>query len=76
LRATRAEAAGGLTDIGRLADLLGRIDGRIQHRRLERISPLAVPALLEVGREQVHGNEDALLADAEDLIREAMEGQG
>jgi ATP-dependent Lhr-like helicase len=74
LRATRADAAGGLTDIRRLADMLTRVKGRITHRRLDRISPLAVPVLLEIGREQVHGNEDDLLADAETLIAEAMDG--
>jgi ATP-dependent helicase Lhr and Lhr-like helicase len=73
LRATRADAATGLTDIKRLGEMLGRIKGRITHRVLDRISPLAVPVLLEIGRETVHGNEDALLEDAETLIREAME---
>ena len=73
LRATRNDAARGLTDIGRLADLLARVRGRIDHRRLDRVSPLAVPILLEVGREQVYGSAmDALLEEAEALIREAM----
>jgi ATP-dependent Lhr-like helicase len=52
--------------------MLGRVRGHITHRRLDRISPLAVPVLLEIGKEQVHGNEDDLLADAETLIAEAM----
>jgi ATP-dependent Lhr-like helicase len=73
LRATRADAATGLTDIKRLGEMLGRIKGHITHRRLERISPLAVPVLLEIGKETVYGNEDALLEDAEALIAEAME---
>jgi ATP-dependent Lhr-like helicase len=72
LRATRADAAGGLTDVKRLADMLSRVQGHITHRRLTRISPLAVPALLEIGKEQVYGNEDALLEDAATLIAEAM----
>ena len=72
LRATRADAATGLTDIKRLGEMLGRIKGHITHRRLDRISPLAVPVLLEIGRETVYGNEDALLEDAETLIAEAM----
>ncbi|GGF48294.1 DNA ligase-associated DEXH box helicase [Aliidongia dinghuensis] len=74
LRATRADAATGLTDIKRLGELLSRIKGRITHRRLDRISPLAVPVLLEIGRETIYGNEDALLEDAETLIRDAMGG--
>ena len=74
LRATRSDAARGLTDIGRVAGLLRRVGGRLHHRRLDRISPLAVPVLLEIGREQVYGSAiDALLDEAaDDLIREAM----
>jgi ATP-dependent Lhr-like helicase len=72
LRATREDAAGGLTDIRRVGEMLGRVRDHIDHRRLDRISPLAVPVLLEIGKEQVYGNEDELLADAEALIAEAM----
>ncbi|MCX7931846.1 MAG: ligase-associated DNA damage response DEXH box helicase [Rhodovarius sp.] len=75
LRATRAEAAAGLTDVARIAALLARVRGRIRHRRLARVSPLAVPALIEEGREWVAGGaEEALLAEAEALIAEATEG--
>lgn len=75
LRATRADAAQGLTDIRRLGDMLARVKGRITQRRLERVSPLAVPVLLEIGRESVYGNafDDLLDEAAEDLIAEAME---
>ncbi|MCB9948323.1 MAG: ligase-associated DNA damage response DEXH box helicase [Rhodospirillaceae bacterium] len=74
LRATRLDAARGLTDVGRLAGMLARVRGRITHRRLERISPLAVPILLEVGREHVYGSalDDLLKEAAEDLVAEAM----
>ncbi|HET6520426.1 MAG TPA: helicase-related protein, partial [Geminicoccaceae bacterium] len=68
LRATRAEAAAGLTDVRRLADLLVGVRGRIRHVRLPRISPLAVPVLLEIGRETVYG------AAEEDLLEEAASG--
>jgi ATP-dependent Lhr-like helicase len=73
LRATRADAARGLTDIKRLADLLKRAKGRISLQRLDRVSPLAVTVLLEIGRESVWGEaRDALLAEAEEaLVREA-----
>ncbi|RKQ73884.1 ligase-associated DNA damage response DEXH box helicase [Oceanibaculum indicum] len=73
LRATRADAAGGLTDISRLSAMLGRVKGRITHRRLDRISPLAVPVMLEIGREQVYGAglDDLLDETAEALIEEA-----
>ena len=74
LRATRADAGAGLLDVSRLADMLSRIKGRIMHKRLQRISPLAVPVMLEIGKERVKGEaEDLLLSEAEDdLIREAM----
>ena len=74
LRATRADAAGGLTDIGRLGAMLKRVKGRISLRALDRVSPLAVPVLLEIGREQVYGEalDLALNEAAEDLVREAM----
>ncbi len=73
LRATRQDAAGGLTDIGRLAEMLTRVQGRIRHRRLDRVSPLAVPVLLEIGKEQVYGTAiDELLDEgAQALIEEA-----
>lgn len=73
LRATRADAARGLTDIRRLADLLVQVQGKIDVRHLDRVSPLAVPILLEIGKEQVHGGAlDTLLEEAEaDLIAEA-----
>ncbi|MDD2861344.1 MAG: helicase-related protein, partial [Acidiphilium sp.] len=73
LRATRADAAHGLVDLARIAGMLARVQGRITHRRLRRVSPLAVPVLLEIGREQVRGGEaeDALLAEAEALLAEA-----
>jgi ATP-dependent Lhr-like helicase len=78
LRATWADAAGGLLDVGRLAEMLARVKGRIRHRRLDRVSPLAVPALIEIGRETVDGSSanDALLAEAEaELVAEAMGGE-
>jgi ATP-dependent Lhr-like helicase len=47
LRATRQEAAGGLTDVARIGLVLARAKGRIRHMALDRVSPLAVPALIE-----------------------------
>jgi ATP-dependent Lhr-like helicase len=75
LQATRQDAATGLLDIGRLGDMLKRIKGHITHRALEHISPLAVPVMLEIGKEHVHGEaQDVLLAEAaDDLIAEALE---
>jgi ATP-dependent Lhr-like helicase len=75
LRATRAEAAFGLTDVRRIGTMLARAKGRIRHRRLDQVSPLAVPAMLEIGREWVAGDaEDALLAEAAALVHDATDG--
>jgi ATP-dependent helicase Lhr and Lhr-like helicase len=72
LRATRADAATGLLDVRRLADLL--VEGRIRHRALDRVSPLAVPAMLEIGKESVEGAgiDDLWDEAAEALVAEAM----
>ena len=74
LRAARADAATGLLDIRRLGEMLARIRGRIVHKALDHLSPLAVPVLLEIGREMVHGEaSEGMLAELEaDLVREAM----
>jgi len=74
LRATYQDAGTGLLDIARLGDMLARVKKRIVTRRLERVSPLAVPALLEISREMVAGAVDeAILRENEDaLIRDAM----
>ncbi len=73
LRGARADAATGLLDLKRLGDMLSRIQGRITHRELDRVSPLAVPVMLEIGREAVYGEaSDELLAEAADeLVKEA-----
>ena len=74
LHATRADAARGLTDIRRLGNFLVRIQGRIDTRVLNRVSPLAVPILLEIGRENVAGGALGTLLDEAEaaLIEEAM----
>ena len=75
LRAARADAAAGLLDIRRLGDMLSRIRGRIIHQALDHVSPLAVPVMLEIGREWVYGEaSEVVLAEAEaQLVKEAME---
>jgi ATP-dependent Lhr-like helicase len=77
LEAAWADAATGLLDIARLGDFLRRIKGKIRHEPLDRVSPLAVPVLLEIGQELVYGGnvgEHILREAAEDLVREAMHG--
>jgi len=75
LRAARADAATGLLDVRRVSEMLSRIRGRIIHKALDHVSPLAVPVMLEIGREMVYGEaSDALLAEAADeLVKEAMQ---
>jgi ATP-dependent helicase Lhr and Lhr-like helicase len=74
LRAAWDDAADGLIDIHRLAELLRRIKGQLLHRALDTVSPLAVPVLLEIARESIYGEaHDALLSEASGaLIDEAM----
>ena len=74
LRAAWQDAAAGLLDIRRLGGALSRIKGRISHVSLDRISPLAVPVMLEIGKEPIYGEgHDSILEDAaEDLIAEAV----
>ncbi len=78
LRATRADVASGLTDVRRLGDMLARVRGHITLRDLDGVSPLAVPILLEIGRESVYGEAvDTLLDEAAtELIEDATEGDG
>ena len=74
LRAARADAATGLLDIRRLGEMLSRVRGRIIHKALEKVSPLAVPVMLEIGREAVFGeaSETVMAEAADELIKEAM----
>ena len=76
LKAAFADAATGLVDVARLGAFLQRICGRIRHVPLTRVSPLAVPAMLEIGRESVPGEaSETLLREARDeLIAEALGG--
>ncbi|MEE7479176.1 ligase-associated DNA damage response DEXH box helicase [Methylobacterium hispanicum] len=74
LRAARQDAATGLLDVRRLGMMLERIQGRIIHRALDRVSPLSVSVMLEIGREKVYGEgADEILAEAEaQLLEEAL----
>lgn len=64
LRVTRTEAMRGLVDFGRIEDMLDRIEGRIDHVPLDRLSPLSAPLFLEPGRVPVVGaGQERLLAE-------------
>ncbi len=73
LEAAWADARERLTDVARLGDLLDRAAGTMVHQRLARISPLAVPVLVLIGRESVAGADadDALLGELADTLAEA-----
>ncbi len=70
---TREEAQRGLVDFGRIEAMLARTAGRIDMVRLDRLSPLAAPMLLEMGRVPVIGaGRERLMAEAaERLMAEA-----
>ncbi|RFC64367.1 ligase-associated DNA damage response DEXH box helicase [Fulvimarina endophytica] len=71
LKATWADAASGLLDVARVSDLLARIKHHIVHKPLDKISPLAVPIMLEAGRERVEGEaRDAVFEEA--MVLEAL----
>ncbi|MCI4662423.1 MAG: ligase-associated DNA damage response DEXH box helicase [Neomegalonema sp.] len=79
LRITRREAMRGLVDFSRIEEMLRRIEGKIEHRALARISPLAVPLMLEMGREPIRGGtaEEALLeAQAASMLESAPHARG
>lgn len=74
LRAAWDDAAGGFMDLARLQAMLTRAKGRVVASPLDRVSPLAVPVMLEIGRETVarSASEEMLKAASEDLIAAAM----
>lgn len=64
MRITYEEAMRGLVDFGRIEEMLARVGGKIDLIRLAKISPLAVPLLLEHGRVPIEGEGRAKLATA------------
>ena len=76
LRAAWDDASTGFLDLSRLQSLLARVTGRINHAPLDRVSPLAVPVMLEIGREIVarSASEEMLKTASDALIAEAMGG--
>ncbi len=74
LQAAWEDARARMTDVGRLAGLLDRAADTMVHVDLERVSPLAVPVLVLIGRERVAQGtvDDDLLIEAEALANEAM----
>ena len=69
LKAAYQDARSKLIDTERVTNLLHAIDGKITHRTLDQISPLAVPTILQINRETVSKK------DKEDYIFEDMEAE-
>ena len=55
MRITRTEAMRGLVDFARIRVMTKRIEGRIDHIKLDRLSPLSAPLFLEVGKVPIAG---------------------
>lgn len=74
LKAAWNDAREKMTDVGRLASLLDRAQGTMVHVTLDRVSPMAVPVLVIIGRERTATGtvDDSLLIEAEALAAEAM----
>ncbi|WP_170753746.1 ligase-associated DNA damage response DEXH box helicase [Ruegeria lacuscaerulensis] len=73
MQITREEAMRGLVDFGRIEAMIARIGDQIDLKRLNRVSPLAAPLFLEVGKVPVKGSaEERLLAEeSARLLQEA-----
>jgi ATP-dependent helicase Lhr and Lhr-like helicase len=74
IEAAWADARARMTDIGRLGDLLDTAAERMVHVELERVSPLAVPVMVMIGRESLPQGavDEELLLEAETLAGAAM----
>ncbi|WP_409020656.1 ligase-associated DNA damage response DEXH box helicase [Brevundimonas vesicularis] len=73
LKCAREDAARGLLDVARLGDLLSRVRGKIRVYNLSKVSPFAVPLLMEIGKERSPGTSAAeMMLDEAALIEEAM----
>lgn len=80
LQAAWVDASTGLLDIERLGAMLKRVKNHLRHMSLDRISPLAVPVMLQIGKEPVFGSADEMIlaevagnvSPMDELIEEAM----
>ena len=72
LKITRTEAMRGLVDFGRIGEMLTRSAGRIDHVAARRLTPLAAPMLMEMGKVPIKGGsaEETILADEASLLAE------
>nr|WP_275411551.1 ligase-associated DNA damage response DEXH box helicase [Shimia biformata] len=73
---TREEAMRGLVDFARIDEMLERVGDRIDHVTLDRVTPLAAPLFLEVGKVSVPGSADERLLAEETAALMAEAGLG
>ncbi|MGB6228839.1 MAG: ligase-associated DNA damage response DEXH box helicase [Litorimonas sp.] len=80
LRIARKEAEGDLLDVDRLRSFLSEVKHDTAFRTLPHASPLSIPAMMQVGREQIRGDaRDRMVAQAaaeSSHVRDYMEGLG
>ena len=57
LEVAREDSYRGLIDLDRLSEFLKRIEKNVTHEKLDRISPLAVPLILEINRQTIDKSE-------------------
>lgn len=78
IEAAWADARARMTDVGRLGDLLDTAAERLVHVKLDRVSPLAVPVMVMIGRESTPQGaaDEELLLEAETLAGAAMRADG
>jgi ATP-dependent Lhr-like helicase len=74
LRAAWTDARMRMTELGRLVRLVDRASATMVHVRADRITPMAVPLMVIVGREASPAGaaDDSLLIEAESLAAQAM----
>lgn len=74
IEAAWADARSRMTDLGRLAAVLDGAARRVRHVVLDRVSPLAVPVMVMIGRESLPAGsaDEELLFEAEGLAAAAM----
>ncbi len=74
LKAAWSDARARMTELGRLARLVDRAAATMVHVAVSRVTPLAVPLMVVIGREAAPAGtaDEALLIEAEALAAEAM----
>lgn len=70
IRTSKEDAMRGLIDAGRLNRFLHDMKGKIRHIELEKVSPMAVPLILQINRESLSKEDlaETLLEDMENEI--------